>query len=218
MANLQAQFGFKHIGALPGYAPTYEQSVRPIQKTYTTAIGFGDPVIRQNATSPYIIQATGSLATAGPIEGIFVGCQYIPSGGLGIPQWSPFWPGVTANADAVGYVIDNPGALFLVAALQTAITSGNIGQVVNFTTGAAGTTGAGLSIATVDQSTATSAGSTVSLLPFKIYGIFGAAFGNFALNQPGVLGGVGNGSDPTTNYNWVVVSFNNQINRSPYGY
>lgn len=215
MANTQAQFGFVPIGYNGGGAPNYAQSSYAILKTYSTAIGFGDPVIRQNATSAYIIQATGALATAAPITGIFVGCMYTPVGGLGIPQWSPGWPGATVAADAVAYVIDDPAALFRVATLQTALGSGTIGQVVNFTTGVAATTGAMLSIATVDQATATSAGGTAaSSLPFKIYGLWGPGGGGV----PGAFGAVGNGTDPTTNYNWVVVGFNNQINRSPVGW
>jgi hypothetical protein len=202
MANTAAQFGFKHIGYLSGGAPDYQQSSYAIQKTNVTAIGFGDPVVAAATTgSPYIIQATNALATASPIIGIFVGCQYIAANGL--VSWSPFWPGVTVTADATAYVIDAPNAKFLVAALQTAITSANFGQVANFSNGVFSTTGQGYSIATLDQSTATSAGGTASSsLPFKIIG-----------PSPQV----GNGSDPTTNFNWVVVTFNNQNFKSLVG-
>src|SRR5882757_7440507 len=135
MANTQAQFGFKHIGFLSGGAPDYQQSTRLIQSTNTTKIFFGDPVQKQNATSNYIVQGAGGTATLGTaiIQGIFVGCQFTPSGGLGIPQWSPFWPGAAA-ADATAYIIDAPNALFLVAALSTAIITGNIGQLFGFST------------------------------------------------------------------------------------
>ena len=64
---------------------------------------------------------------------------------------------------------------------------------------ACATVGAGLAIATIDQSTATSSGTTVQLLPFRITGLYP---------------GVGNGSDPTTAYNWAVVGFNFQLFRS----
>ncbi len=203
MANTQSTFGFKHIGYLSGGAPDYQMSTRGILKTNATAIGFGDPVVRTNATSPYIQQA--SAATTNPIEGIFVGCQYIPTGGNTV-QWSPGWPGVTVAADATAYIIDAPNALFLAATTLTAIGTGSVGQVVGFNIGTASTTGQMLSGATVDQSTATTTtGTTAQAWPFRIVGIYGGT-GNF--------GGVGNGSDSTTSYNWVVVSFNNQINRS----
>lgn len=194
MANTQAQFGFKHIGYLSGAGVDYQQQPRLILKTYSTAIGFGDPVMRTNATSAYIVR--GDASTTGPIEGIFVGCQFTLSGGT--PQWSPFWPGSTAAADATGYVIDAPNALFLAATLLTAIVTANIGNVVNYTTGTPSTVGGGYSIATLDQSTlSTAGGTTMSAMPFKVVQLYQ---------------GIGNGSDPSSNYNWVVVKFNNQIN------
>ena len=193
MANTQARFGFKHLGYLAGGAPDYQQSTRLLLATYSTAIGFGDPVMRTNATSAYIVR--GDASTTGPIEGIFVGCQFTLSGGA--PQWSPFWPGSTAAADATAYVIDAPNATFLVASLLTAIVTANIGNVVNYTTGTPSTVGQGYSIATLDQATlSTAGGTTMSAMPFKVVGLYA---------------GVGNGSDPSSNYNWVVVKFNNQI-------
>ena len=185
MANQQAQFGFKHIGFLSGGAPDYQQSSYALQSTYSTKLYFGDPVVKSGA---YIIKPADN--TSAPLDGIFVGCEYQPSTG-GPPQWSPWWPGA-ANADAVAYVIDAPNAIFLVAALQTAITSANIGNNIGFSTGAGGTTiGGGYSTYVVDQSTLT----TSSAWPFQVVGLYP---------------GVGNGSDPTTNYNWVTVTFNNQ--------
>jgi hypothetical protein len=50
---------------------------------------------------------------------------------------------------------------------------------------------------------ATTTGTTASALPFKIVSLYQ---------------GIGNGSDPASNYNWVVVGFNQQINRSLSGY
>lgn len=200
MANTQARFGFKHIGYLGGGSPDYQLTTRAIQSSNATAIGFGDPVVKANATSQYIVQAvaTSSANMTQPIVGIFAGCSYRPAGG--IPSWSPYWPGAAA-ADAVAYIIDAPNALFLAATLLTAITTGGIGQVVNFTGGAPATTGGGFSIATIDQATlGTAAGATaVSGLPFRLIQLYQ---------------GVGNGSDPASNYNWVVVGFNNQVNRA----
>ena len=210
MANTQVQFGFQHIGYLPGYAPDYQPQTFPILRTFSGVIGFGDPVGKLNATSPYIGYATtaaGGNATT-PIMGVFAGCQYTPSGGLGIPVWSPGWPGNTVAADATAYVISSPGALFKVAALNTAISSANVGEVVGFTSAVAATTVGGMfSGATIDQSTVTASavgtysGTTFSMLPFKIISLYQ---------------GVGNGSDPTTAYNWAVVGFNNQLWRMPY--
>jgi hypothetical protein len=188
MANTQAQFGFQHFGYLPGGAPDYALSTPyQIQSSYSTKIWFGDPVVKQ-ASNKYINTATNTGTT---IAGIFAGCVFTPSSGLAIPQWSPWWPGAAA-ADATAYVIDAPNALFRVAALLTAIPATAIGNNVGWSTGAGGTAvGQGFSTYTVDQSTL----ATTSTLPFQIYGLFP---------------GIGNGSDPSTNYNWVIVTFNNQ--------
>ena len=197
MANTQARFGFKHIGFLSGGAPDYQLTTRAIQSTYSTFIGLGDPIVKLNGTSPYIIQAVGTTVVTTPVVGIFQGCRYTPSGG--VPTWSPYWPGAAAS-DAVAYIIDAPNALFLVATTLTAIATGAIGQNAAFTGGVPATTGGGFSIATLDAATLGTAGGTAaSFLPFRVNSMFQ---------------GVGNGSDPSTNYNWVVVSFNFQTNRA----
>lgn len=199
MANTQARFGFKHIGFLSGGSPDYQLTTRAIQSTYSTLIGFGDPIVKLNGTSQYVVQSVGSTIMAAPLVGIFQGCRYTPAGG--VPTWSPYWPGAAAS-DAVAYIIDAPNALFLAATLLTAITTGGIGEAVTFTGGVPATTGAGFSIATIDAATlgtTTVVGTAVSSLPFRVVSMYQ---------------GVGNGSDPATNYNWVVVGFNNQINRA----
>lgn len=186
MANTQASFGFRHIGFLAGASPDYQQLTRLIQSTNTTKIFAGDPVVKSGATN-YIIQGANNTTT---LEGIFVGCQYTPSGGLGIPQWSPYWPGAAA-ADATAYIINAPNALFLAAALSTAIVTANIGANIGFAIGTGSTVGGGLSGATLDQSTL----GTTNTLPFQLFSMYQ---------------GIGNGSDPATSYNWAVVTFNNQ--------
>ena len=70
-----------------------------------------------------------------------------------------------------------------------------IGNTINFSIGTPSTVGAGLSTATLDQSTLSAPGTTASNLPFKVVSLYN---------------GVGNGSDPTTSYNWAVVTFNFQ--------
>lgn len=197
MANTQARFGFKHIGFLSGGAPDYQLQTRAIQSTYSTYIGYGDPVVKLNATSQYVIQATGTTVVTSAIAGIFQGCQYTPAGQP--PTWSPYWPGASAS-DAKAYIVDAPNALFLVSTLLTAIATGSIGQTVAFTGGVPATTGGGFSIATIDFATLGTAGGTAAaFLPFRVNSMFQ---------------GLGNGSDPTTAYNWVVVQFNYQMNRA----
>jgi hypothetical protein len=183
MANVQSVFGFRHIGFLSGYAPDYQQQTRLVQSTNTTKIFNGDPVVKSGATN-YIVQ--GSSTTI--LEGIFVGCTYQATGGS--TTWSPYWVGAAA-ADAIGYLINAPGALFLAAALNTAIVTANIGANIGYSIGTGSTVGGGFSGATLDQSTI----STTNTLPFQIVSLYQ---------------GIGNGSDPLTAYNWAVVTFNNQ--------
>lgn len=197
MANTQAAFGFKHIGYGSGAAPDYQLTSRAIQSTNSTKIGFGDPVVKATATSPYIVQAVGSTVVTSPIVGIFQGCSYTPAGGS--PTWSPFWPGAAA-VDATAYILDAPNAQFLVATLLTAIVTSAIGQTVTFTGTVPATTGGGFSSATVDAATlGTTGGTAASFLPFRIVSMYQ---------------GVGNGSDLTSNYNWVVVGFNFETQRA----
>lgn len=188
MANTQAQFGFKHIGYLSGGAADYQlNSQYQIQSSYVTAILQGTPMIK-SAASQYLIPATGTgnLTT---IVGILQGVDYTPVGGA--PAFAPYWPGASA-ADGKAHLVDAPNALFLVASLLTAMPVTSIGQNVGFSTGAGGTTvGGGFATYVVDQGTLTTGPSA----PFQVVSMYN---------------GIGNGSDTTSSYNWVVVTFNNQ--------
>jgi hypothetical protein len=184
MANVQSAFGFRQIGYLSGGGPDYQLATRSIQSSNTTKIYRGDPVIKSGA---YIIQCSTANNTT-VLEGIFDGCLYTPTGGS--PTYSPYWPGAAA-VDATAYIINAPNAMFLAAALNTAISSANIGNGITFSLGTGSTVGGGFSGATIDQSTL----STSAAMPFQIVSLYP---------------GIGNGSDPTTSYNWAVVTFNNQ--------
>lgn len=189
MANQQAQFGFRHIGYVSGGAVDYQlNSQYQIQSTYGTAILQGTPMVK-SASSQYLIPATGT-GNLTSIAGILQGVDYTPTGN-NPPAFANFWPGTSAT-DGKAHLIDAPNALFLVASLLTAVPATAIGQNIGFSTGAGGTTlGAGYATYVVDQSTLT----TGSTAPFQVYSLYQ---------------GVGNGADVTTNYNWIVVNFNNQ--------
>lgn len=197
MANIAQAFGFQHIGYLPGYAPDMAPSRRMIQSSYATAIFFGDPVIK-SAASPYIQAVTASAAAGTAFAGVFQGCFYTPKGG-GAPVYSPWFPG-SVQTDATAMIIDSPGALFRVASGTTtvAIPASTIGANINWSTGAGGTTfGSGFSTFTADNSTI----STTSTLPFTVVDMWS--------NRA-----IGNGSDNTTPFNWIVVAFNQQALRA----
>lgn len=198
MSNTQTQFGFKHVGFLPGGAPDYQLSTRLVASSNTTSIYFGDPV-QKTANTQYIAQASSTTA---PLEGIFQGCMLIPSTG-GAPTWSPFYPGA-AGADVTAYVMAAPNALFMAAATNTNIPSTAIGENIGFSIGTGSTFGGGFSGATLDQSTI----STTNTLPFQIVALFGSTNATGSINT-GNFGGVGNGSDTTSAFNWCIVTLNN---------
>lgn len=197
MANIQATFGFRHIGYLGGGSPDFQLSTGVIASAYATKIFRGDPVVRAPATGK-IQQGSNNTET---LAGIFDGCQYTPVGGT--PIWSPFWPAAGAAVDAIAYIIDAPNAVFLAAALNTSLVQANVGENVGYTIGSGNTTN-GFSAATVDQASL----NTTLTLPFRVIA---------PVTTSGNYGVVGNGSDPTTPFGWAVVTFNSQNFKVPTG-
>src|SRR6266496_3494857 len=187
MANTLAPFGFRHIGFLSGGSPDFQLQERAIASNYGQNIFFGDPVI-QSSVGQYICTAVG---TGTALAGIFQGCWYVPTGG-GPPQYSPWWPSAGGKVDATALLIDAPNAVFLAQSYSAPITSSLIQKNIGFTTTGATATTAGGGISAYMLSDAT---STSGFFPFRVVNLYN---------------GVGNGSDPTSNYNWAVVTFNYQ--------
>jgi len=181
MANTNAPFGFRQYRGL-GSAPTYEQSVRLISSANTNAIYFGDPV--KSLNTGYIDRGTASAA----IAGIFAGCKYL-STSQKRTVWSNYWPGADASADVEAYIINDPNAQFVVQAGGTAVTFADIGNNIDFDLGT-GNASTGISGAF-----ATGVASTITL-PFRVVGL--------VTQPPGA-----NGTDPTSAYDQIIVSFNN---------
>jgi hypothetical protein len=201
MANTFSPFGFQQYNGGAGGAPTFMMSKRRIASSNATAIYLGDPVMPViSSATGYITQGAAGTTT---LAGIFAGCEYI-SVAQKRRVWSLYWPGSDANGDVTAYVVDDPNARFKVqtsgasfynaSASSTTITSLPIGQYAQFTIGT-GTTSNGLSGAYLS-----SVGTTVTF-PFIIT--------DYIFDPPGQ-----NGTDPTTNYPWVIVGFNNEIMRS----
>jgi hypothetical protein len=199
MANLNTPFGFRQAASVSGAAPNYAISERQIASTNTTAIYRGDPVVQLN--TGYIAQATAGTTQ---IAGIFDGCTYT-SISQGKKVWGPYWPGADAVAGSVrAFVIDSPEATFLVQSGNGGpVTLASVGTNINFGIGT-GTTANGLSGAYADFATL----GTTATLPFRIVMVGG---------QPSFPSIVGNGSDGTTAYNLLLVTFNNQDYRSTTG-
>ena len=193
MANTNAPFGFRQYSGT-GSAPTYEQNVRYIASNNTTAIYFGDAVIP--LTTGYIGQATASTVR---VEGIFAGCKYV-STSQKRTTWSNYWPGSDATGDVEAYIIDDPNAKFLVQSSDSggtaAITFANVGEYINIAVGT-GNTATGISGMTVNVATL----ATTVTLPFRIVGL--------VTTPPGA-----DGTDTATEYNEVIVAFNNASTRT----
>jgi hypothetical protein len=193
MSNTNAPFGFRQYSGT-GSAPTYEQNVRYIASSNTTAIYFGDAVIP--LTTGYIGQATASTVR---VEGIFAGCKYV-STSQKRTVWSNYWPGSDATGDVEAYIIDDPNAKFLVQSSDSggtaAVTFANVGEYINLAVGT-GNTATGISGMTVNVATL----NTTVTLPFRIVGL--------VTSPPGA-----EGTDTATEYNQVIVAFNNASTRT----
>ena len=201
MANVSGPFGFVQWGTASG-PPNFAENHNPPYRIaggsssyYATAIYYGDAV-RMNATGPtgYIEQwANGDGATATKIlVGIFVGCSYY-SASQAKQIWSRYWPGTSdAVGDVDAYVVDDPQSLWKVqAGIGSAITQTSMGSTADIVASPVGNTTTGISGMSLSTPT------TTVTLPFKVAG--------FVTTPPGA-----NGTDLTTPYNYVIVSFNNQ--------
>lgn len=202
MSNVFSPFGFRPTSTSNG-PENFRISERRIAASNSTAIYKGDAVI--NIVGPatgYIAVATATLTATSPIAGIFWGCKY-----LSVSQkrevWSQYWPGSDASGDVMAYVIDDPNARFVVQ------TSGTSFQISG-TTAAFGSSPVGqyAQLANNGGSTLTQQSgmylnsvNTTATFPFIIT--------NMVLDPPGA-----NGTDPTSQYNYVEVGFNNEWLRS----
>lgn len=191
MANLLAPFGFEPVGVLDGTVPTYAQDpYQFIANTDTNPIFAGDPVTR--LSTGYVTRATPGTTQ---IHGIFIGCQY-PSVAQQQTAYRKYWPGTGDSAgDVTAFLINHPNAEFKVQA-NGLVTKAMVGMNANFAFTNSGNTFSGFSGATLDVSTV----ATTNTLPFRIVRLFAGV--------PNAV--VGNGSDQTSAYNWVWVTFNNQ--------
>lgn len=224
MANILAPFGFRHVGFVEGYAPSYGMRHRKIRAGNTNPIFHGDPIVTGTSSDQgYIVQASTNTSAdtatspAPTVGGIFVGCEYV-SISQGRKIRSQYWPGSDAAFDPDAFVIDSAGALFLVQCNGTPVVFANIGNNVGMfiatgTTAAAGdgkgNTANGLSGAMLDTAGTNANGSgavgTGAALPFRIMDLYSQFV---AQGSPNLGTTVTNGADNSTNFNWAVVTLN----------
>jgi hypothetical protein len=114
--TVSAPYGFKPVNLIGGQP--YAGSTRnfPIAYNYGTAIGFGDPVA---LSSGYAVLPSLPVNSTNTIVGYFVGCYYTnPTTKQRL--YSQFYPGSVTAGDITAIVVDDPDALFQVAATTTA--------------------------------------------------------------------------------------------------
>jgi hypothetical protein len=197
MANVQGPYGFKRVGTASS-APNFGYEAGPsyrIAAGYSTAIFFGDAVRMNKSVTGFVEQwANGDGASTGVLLGIFLGCKYFSTSSQ-LTKWSRYWPGSDATGDVEAFVADDPNSMWQVqAGIATAITQASIGQTADVVATPTGNTTTGIS--GMSLSTPTNQAVT-AFLPFKVVGV--------VTSPPGA-----NGTDLTTPFNTVIVSFATQ--------
>lgn len=191
MSNNNVPFGFRWSRNLSGGAPTFQLMTQYILASYGTPIFRGDVV---TFSGGYVQLASPGTAA---IVGIFQGCEW-QSQALKQPRWSNYWPGSDAPSGGTlkCQICVDPYAVFYVQTDGTsAVGAAGVDQNSQFVAGS-GNTSTGMSTMALSHSY-----TTTNTLPFRIVNV----------------GGPGNqyiGSDNTSPYNIVEVTFNNQIFRS----
>jgi len=127
--TVSAPYGLKPVNLLGGRVYAGSTRMFPITNGYSTSLFNGDVVQIGTGANIGNLIASGltynaSSATAGTI-GVFVGCEYSTTGGpiYGKNRYQ-FWQASTTAPDAIGYVVDDPFALFRTAVVANPAGTG----------------------------------------------------------------------------------------------
>ena len=162
--TIDKTYGFRPVNRLDGlpYAGAIRQI--PIAAGYATAILNGDTVRISNG---YILAKT--TTDTGASVGVLVGCQYVNSNGQTV-QGQYYPAAVSTSTDlAFAYVVDDPNAVFRVAATTVGSTTAAaysrdiVGSNVAMVAGA-GSTATGDSAYGIDGSSS----NTTATLPIRV--------------------------------------------------
>ena len=165
-------YGFKPLQRLDGlpYAGAIRQI--PVAAAYATAILNGDTVA---ISGGYLVAKTAT--NSGDTVGVLVGCQYVNSQSQTVQ--GQYYPAAasTATALAYAYVVDDPNAVFQVAATTAGSTTpaaytraAMVGKNVAMVAGA-GSTATGDSAYGIDGSSAT----TTATFPIRVIDVVSAS-------------------------------------------
>ena len=162
--TISKTYGFKPVNRLDGlpYAGAIRQI--PVAAGYATAILNGDTVAIPNG---YIVAKT--TTDSGASAGVLVGCQYVNSNGQTVQGQMYPAAASTATGLAFAYVVDDPNAVFRVAATVAGSTTATaydrniVGSNVAMVAGAGSPT-TGDSAYGIDGSSST----TTNTLPIRV--------------------------------------------------
>ena len=189
--TVSAPYGLKPVNLIGGRVFAGSTRMFPIVNGYSTSMFNGDVVqIGTGANIGAVIASAltynASSAVAGTI-GVFVGAEYSTTGGpiYGKNRYQ-FWNASTSAPDAIGYVVDDPQAVFQAAVVVSPAGTGGsttiayvnpayVGSNAYYIGAAAGNTGStttGDSLAGVAVSaTATTGVPLTTSAPFRIVGV-----------------------------------------------
>jgi len=196
--TVSAPYGLKPVNLIGGRVFAGSTRMFPIVNGYSTSLFNGDVVQIGTAGNIGALVASGmtyaqATATPGTI-GVFVGCEYSTTGGpiYGKNRYQ-FWNASTSAPDAIGYVVDDPQAVFQAVVLSNPAGTGGsttiqyinpafIGSNAYYIGAAAGNTGstttgdsaAGIAISAAATGTAAIAPLTTSAA-FRIVGVVPAS-------------------------------------------
>jgi len=188
---VSAPYGLKPVNLIGGRVFAGSTRMFPILNGYGTSIFNGDVVDigtgnNIGCITPTQLAYNTTSAQAGTI-GIFVGCEYSSTGGpiYGKNRYQ-YWQASTAATDAIGYVVDDPQAVFRTAVVQGGSAQSSTILYANpayvganvFYTGPGGSTttgdsagGVALAASAISQSSGSATTPLTSGAPFRIVGV-----------------------------------------------
>ena len=196
--TVSAPYGLKPVNLIGGRVFAGSTRMFPITNGYGTSLFNGDVVaIGTGNDIGNLVASTlaynGASAVNGTI-GVFAGCEYSTTGGpiYGKNRYQ-FWQASTSAPDALGYVVDDPQAVFQAVCLSNPAGTGGsttiqylnpsfVGSNAYYIGAAAGNTGstttgdsaAGIAISAAATSTSAITPLTTSA-PFRIVGVVTAS-------------------------------------------
>jgi len=190
---VSAPYGLKPVNLIGGRVYSGSTRMFPINNGYSNSLFNGDVVDLgyTGATIGTLIKTglayNSTTVPSSNTIGVFVGCEYSnTSGPIYGKNRFQYWQASTAATDAVGYVVDDPQAIFRTAVVQggsaqssTILYANNafIGANVLYSGPGGSTTtgdsagGVALSASAISQSSSSATAPLTSGAPFRVVGI-----------------------------------------------